>query len=105
LKRNTLPVRADIAIKKGKCQMNPIGARPVDELQMVSRKVFCKSYAECLNLALSRGWQSFSCGSCGDFGPEERSVLEWNEDAQGCGDLLSVVFGLRIMPLGIFEEP
>jgi len=84
--------------------MNPVPARPVDELQMVSRRVFCKSYAVCLDLALSRGWQSFSCGHCASFSPEQRSPLDWREDAQSCADLLSVIFGLVIMPGRVSED-
>ncbi|MGA2733760.1 MAG: hypothetical protein ABSG35_14370 [Syntrophobacteraceae bacterium] len=77
---------------------NPVPARPVDELQNVTRKVFRKSYADCLDMALSRGWAGFSCGSCIDFDPTERSAREWIEDGSQCADLLSVVFGLEICP-------
>lgn len=83
--------------------MTPVPVRPVDELQKVTRKVFCRSYAECLNLALSRGWAAFSCGSCLDFDPAERPALDWIEDALACGTLLDVVFGLRIMRLMDFK--
>ncbi len=76
--------------------MTPVPARPVDELQRVTRKVFCKRYAACLNLALSRGWQNFSCSACADFDPAERPALDWIEDALQCADLLNIVFG--IMP-------
>lgn len=73
---------------------NPICARAVEEPQRVERKVFCKHSERCLDVALSRGWANFSCKSCADFDPVERSAREWIEDGSQCADLLSVVFGL-----------
>ena len=84
--------------------MNPVPARRVDEPKMVSRNVLCTSYAECLNLTLSRGWQSFSCGCCASFSPAQRSPFDWGEDARGCAELISVIFGLTIMPAGMPKE-
>ncbi|MGA2027477.1 MAG: hypothetical protein ABSH17_10490 [Syntrophobacteraceae bacterium] len=77
---------------------NIVCARAVEEPQRVERKVFCKYYECCLDVALSRGWANFSCKSCADFGPVERSAREWIEDESQCADLLSVVFGLQLMP-------
>ncbi|MFZ0946151.1 MAG: hypothetical protein WB930_13860 [Syntrophobacteraceae bacterium] len=78
--------------------MNPTRARAVDEPRRVSRNVFCNSYADCLDVALSKGWAGFSCKSCGDFEVAQRSALEWIEDQGACADLLSVVFGIGLMP-------
>jgi hypothetical protein len=78
--------------------MNPVQARPVDELQKVNRNVLCKHYDGCLDVALSQGWKSFSCGSCACFSLIQKSPLEWEEDMLRCGALLGVVFGRRIMP-------
>ncbi|MGO9375454.1 MAG: hypothetical protein ACLQBD_25655 [Syntrophobacteraceae bacterium] len=78
--------------------MNPIAARAVEEPEKVNRNVFCKLYEDCLDVALSRGWKSFSCGSCADFSPLQKAPLSWQEDMMCCGALVGVVFGLRIMP-------
>lgn len=73
--------------------MNPVQARPVDELQRVTRNVLCKHYDGCLDVALSQGWKSFSCESCTDFNLLQKSPLAWREDAMCCSSLLSVIFG------------
>jgi hypothetical protein len=78
--------------------MSPVQARPVKELSRVNRKIFCKHYECCLDLAISRRWQSFSCARCTGFSPAQKPGTEWEEDALGCGALISVVFGRRIMP-------
>jgi hypothetical protein len=78
--------------------MNPVSARPIDELQRVKRNVFCEHYEACLDIALFKGWRSFSCGHCANFSQAQKSCAEWQGDALCCGDLISVVFGLSIMP-------
>jgi len=78
--------------------MNPIPARPVEELQKVSRNVLCTSYDNCLDLALSKGWQNFSCRNCAAFSPIQKTALDWEEDALRCGALVGIVFYFQSMP-------
>lgn len=87
-----------IFVKSMGCQMNPIPAREVDELSKVNRQVLCEHYESCLDLALSRRWEGFSCETCGSFRAAQRPSIEWLEDALSCGNLVAVVFGFRIMP-------
>lgn len=62
---------------------NPVAARPIEDVEEVRRKVFCRRYGRCLDEAIARDWPNFSCDSCVCFCPEERSDL--NGDATWMG--------------------
>jgi hypothetical protein len=78
--------------------MNPVQARPVDELQRVHRNVFCENYDCCLDFTLLKGWRNFSCASCACCSLMQKTPADWEEDMLRCGALVGVVFGLLIMP-------
>jgi hypothetical protein len=47
--------------------LNPIPASTVNRPSEVERRVLCSRYSACLEICLSKGWQSFSCSDCLDF--------------------------------------
>lgn len=49
---------------EGVSGQNPIRWRKVEESIDVRRRVFCKYYGDCLNLAITKSWPGFSCEAC-----------------------------------------
>ena len=74
---------------------NPRRARGVKDPGEVEREIWCINYDLCLNLALSLGWQSFSCKACTCFCPIQKTKEDFEDDVQACGFLIGVVFGWR----------
>ncbi len=78
--------------------MTPVSARPVDEPQKVNRNVFCKNYDVCLDLAISRGWQNFTCEMCASFSAMQKMPAQWRQDGLRCAAVIAVLWGLMVMP-------
>lgn len=75
---------------------NPRPAVPPTRPSLVDREVMCRSYHQCLDLAVGEGWPGFSCSQCRAF---EREHLEdpdwWNEQGERARWLL---YNAGLMP-------
>ncbi len=56
---------------------NPIAAPPVDSLVQVKRNVFCSNYNECLETAIIKDWDNFSCTACRFLDGSRQLGDEW----------------------------
>lgn len=56
---------------------NPIAAPAVDSLHKIRRDVFCPRYDRCLDFAIGREWENFSCTSCGLFKDQKAAAEQW----------------------------
>ena len=73
--------------------MNPTRAKPTTNPAKTQRRVFCAHYSLCLDVAITRQWEGFSCGSCGDYREEDTTgAAEWQAQAERCGKLLKAIF-------------
>lgn len=73
--------------------MNPTMAPQVTSSADVPRNVLCRHYSHCLDLAIQRGWQGFSCEQCERYDLEPAGDLEhWQEQAGRCRLLLARLF-------------
>ena len=67
--------------------------------QIPNRHVFCTNYDLCLDLALAKRWDSFTCDDCSNYKLAKRSFKEWLEDDVRCWALIDEVKGMvRISP-------
>ncbi len=57
----------------------------------VCRNVFCRRYGTCLDYAIKKEWNGFSCEKCNSFELLELDENEWREDYSRCRTLLSFV--------------
>lgn len=55
-------------------ERNPVGHKSVENLERVPRRVFCLHYDSCLDVAIERGWASFSCLECSTQEEEDRAL-------------------------------
>ncbi len=71
-----LPITPELKLKYG-CPGNPQPERLIHDLEVVGgvRKVNCRSYGRCLNLASAARWEGFNCKSCDQY-------VELSEDAK-----------------------
>lgn len=73
--------------------MNPTKSTQVTHSADVPRKVLCKHYSHCLDLAIIRGWPGFSCEQCERYDLEPaRDAEHWKEQAGRCRLLLARLF-------------
>ena len=72
-------------------QPNPLRFAAIDESQEASgiRRLHCRSYDDCLDVACARRWPGFTCAGCDAFVP--RTVEERIWDAHKLIDLVAVV--------------
>lgn len=69
--------------------MNPIQASRKSNARQASRNVLCRHYNHCLDIAIEKGWNGFSCSQCGDYAPEARGDAEyWEEQDWRSANLL-----------------
>jgi len=59
--------------------------------QIPSRFVFCKNYDLCLNFAIARYWNSFTCEECNDYEAVKCSSLKWLHDNSRCLELIDAL--------------
>ena len=59
--------------------------------QIPSRFVFCKNYEICLNLAITRHWNSFTCEECNNYGFAKGSPVKWLADNLKCWELIDAL--------------
>ena len=69
---------------------SPIASRPVESPSKVDRRVMCAGYESCLDKAIRRKWENFSCRKCRAFKPLKRDSLEWLADSLACNALIFV---------------
>lgn len=69
----------------------PISYAPVDKSHQVRRNVFCKHYNACLDHAIEKNWQGFSCEACRGYERERMDCEQWDEDRHRCITLIYFV--------------
>lgn len=67
---------------------NPLPVEAVQEPARVRRRVLCLHYGDCLDLAVQRRWDGFTCGECRAYRSIARCPESWIEDALACRALL-----------------
>jgi hypothetical protein len=68
--------------------ITPRRCKMVDDCSRVKRQVFCTHYGECLDHAIKKRWESFSCEQCQSY-EDERPEVEWlAEDQRRCMRLI-----------------
>lgn len=69
--------------------MNPISAKPDEAgLDRQRRKLFCRHYGGCLDLAIKRRWPGFACTECDDFEPDTWDRENYDDDRRKCTALI-----------------
>jgi hypothetical protein len=69
--------------------LNPVPTIPTAQPAKVLRHVLCVHYSECLDNALARQWESFSCASCRAFEMEAAGDPDWwNEQNIRSGQII-----------------
>jgi hypothetical protein len=74
-------------------------------LKTVNRRLFCAHYSLCLDLAVARKWDGFTCTSCGSNQEEETTAEQWQDQAQRCGKVLKAIFIDRPPKYGPYYKP
>ena len=69
---------------------NPTVSKVARMPSRVDRKVMCADYEHCLNEAVKRNWQGFSCRKCQAFQPLQLNSSEWQLDSLACTVLMAV---------------
>ena len=73
--------------------MSPSPSKQIGNPVKVSRRVFCAHYQDCLDLAVTRHWDGFTCESCGDYQQlDTTTAAVWQVQAERCGRLLRAIF-------------
>lgn len=69
----------------------PVPYVSVESSEQVKRNVFCKHYGVCLDHAIERNWQGFSCEECREYEREGMEREQWDEDGFRCTALIYLV--------------
>jgi len=69
----------------------PIRYASVENSEQVKRKVFCKHYGVCLDHAIAKKWEGFSCEKCEGYEREGMDREQWDEDSFRCTALIYLV--------------
>jgi hypothetical protein len=81
---------------QGGTTMNPTMSPQSNGVANLSRNVLCTHYSRCLDVAIDKGWQGFSCCQCEAYAPEPPDeTLHWKEQAGRCKLLLTHLFAPR----------
>jgi hypothetical protein len=73
--------------------MNPTMSPQSNGVANLSRNVLCTHYAQCLDVAIDKGWQGFTCSQCETYEPEPPDEsMHWQEQAGRCRVLLTHLF-------------
>lgn len=73
-------------------RMDPQPSCQASELCRVPRRVLCSHYGRCLDLAILRGWQGFTCSRCRHYLLEDiEDPAWWEAQADRCRVLLAKV--------------
>jgi hypothetical protein len=73
-----------------------MAAAPMEDLRKNFRRVFCEHYGTCLDYAIKREWQGFSCVYCSAYSIEKKSSKEWASEARRCSKLVKAVVPQRV---------
>jgi hypothetical protein len=69
---------------------------PTPQPRREPRRVFCRRYGSCLDLAVRGEWPGFACGSCCAYQEEAPSDPDhWRDQGDRCRLLLAKIFGPR----------
>ena len=66
----------------------PIACKSAANIGEVKRRVFCEHYDTCLNYALRKRWEGFSCERCEGYERKEMPPELWLHDALRCTTLI-----------------
>lgn len=74
-----------------------VNPQPTPETADPSRRFFCRFYeGHCLDLAVSRQWDGFTCDRCEAYEPVVLDRDEWREDERSCMALVLSVFHPKV---------
>jgi hypothetical protein len=62
----------------------PVRYSAVESCDKVRRNVFCRSYSDCLNLAIRKKWPGFSCERCTSYEQESLEGDRLDDDYARC---------------------
>jgi hypothetical protein len=69
---------------------NPIAFKAAKGPSRGERRVLCATYQRCLDEAVKKNWDGFSCIECGAFHPLQFDLSEWVLDSFACIALINV---------------
>lgn len=69
----------------------PIPCAGVTSVSQVKRQVFCSNYEACLDKAIVKNWQGFSCERCAGYEREQWDREQWEDDYSSCISLIYFV--------------
>lgn len=73
--------------------MNPTMSPQTKGVTSLSRNVLCTHYSRCLDVAIDKGWQGFSCSHCEAHEQEaSEEYVHWQQQAGRCRSLLTRLF-------------
>ncbi len=65
-------------------QCKPIQCQSVESPSEVRRFLFCKQYEACLDYAVKKDWDNFTCEQCECYERIQWSDEQWAEDSERC---------------------
>jgi hypothetical protein len=71
--------------------VNPTPAAPAIIFHYPDRRYFCLHYSGCLQIAIDRKWESFTCASCTEYEPAQWDQAHLEQDSTCCRALLQVL--------------
>lgn len=72
-------------------QLNPVRCSSTEDPKQLTRNVFCEHYGTCLDYAIEKDWEGFTCGRCHAFKNESMAPEQRAREAQRCMALLHFI--------------
>lgn len=76
--------------------LEPIACKSASHIDDVKRYVFCEHYDTCLNYAIRKNWEGFSCEKCGSYERREMPPEHWGHDALRCTTLIYFIMFAKL---------
>ena len=81
-------------------RLSPAPSKAATSLQEVRRNVYCTHYGTCLDYALRKCWDGFTCDGCDAYEREELSAEDAYEEFIRCLALIYLIAFPEPEPLG-----
>ncbi|UCG14725.1 MAG: hypothetical protein JSU72_09875 [Deltaproteobacteria bacterium] len=82
----------DSSSDRTKPAINPRPAPPFEKNEEIPKRyVFCSNYDQCLDLAISQHWASFTCEECSNYEFADCGIDTWLEDSARCWELIDAL--------------
>ena len=76
--------------------LKPIACKSAANVGEVKRRVFCDHYDTCLNYAVRKNWEGFSCEKCRGYERIEMPPEHWCHDALRCTTLIYFIMFAKL---------